>query len=263
VIINCENIPFSATETHVEFDADDYSRLHALVFRGDYPGYKPTVTEIPNGDGKADADKRYAHVALKYLPGWGTAVEWDLLQSCLLYAHLCAESVAEALGVPAAFRPDIRYGALRVLEYPPGAVSHEHTDFDLFTLHLYRDQPECFLRQDADMTQLPAGALALNPGLHLGELGEAIGLGKATRHSVSASSYPQHSIVYFAIPDHDAVFDRNKLRYWNGDDVTVRDWLNERMARSRTARRARENRGWQEVPGPPRRRGYDRGVRPR
>lgn len=230
MIIDGENIPFNATATRVEFDADDYSRLHALVFRGDYPGYKPTVTEIPNGDGKADADKRYAHVALKYLPGWGTAVERDLLQSCLLYAHLCAESVAEALGVPAAFRPDIRYGALRVLEYPPGAVSHEHTDFDLFTLHLYRDRPECFHRCYPDVDHIPDEALGLNPGLHLGELGEAIGLGAATRHSVSASSYPQHSIVYFAIPDHEAV-----LYQATAPSLNVREWLNERMARSRTA----------------------------
>jgi hypothetical protein len=208
-----------------DFDGSVYANLHALVFAGDYPGYKPTVTEIPNGDGKADADKRYAHVALKYLAGYGDANVRQYLTLKLFEAHVLAERVYDALGGPPEFRPDIRYGALRVLEYPPGAVSNEHTDFDLFTLHLYRDQPDRFMR--SDVPAMPAAALALNPGLHLGELGEAIGLGKATRHSVLASETIQRSIVYFAIPAHETPMP-------NGAG-NVRGWLNERMARSRTS----------------------------
>lgn len=42
------------------FTAFDYSNLYDRVFQPDYPGYKPSVTEIPNGDGKADTEKRYA-----------------------------------------------------------------------------------------------------------------------------------------------------------------------------------------------------------
>jgi hypothetical protein len=38
--------------------------------------------------------------------------------------------------------------------------------------------------------------------------------------------WDMHSIVYFSIPNHDAILP---------DGTTVRDWLNERMARSRTA----------------------------
>lgn len=217
------------------FNQIGYAVLHDIVFRGDYPGYKPTVTEIPNCDGKADADKRYAHVALKYLPGWGTAIERRVLVAMLEEAHGRAEMVYDALGGPPEFRPDIRYGALRVLEYPPGAISHEHTDFDLFTLALYRDRPECFRRAE-EWTDIPTAALALNRGLHIGDLGEEIGLGKATRHSVVASDQPQHSIVYFAIPDHEARIGEEFVRA-DGFTVrpTVRDWLNERMARSRTA----------------------------
>ncbi len=232
MILNGTKIDFSAEPIAVQFDANDYARLHALVFRGDYPGYKPTVTEIPNGDGKADAEKRYAHVALKYLPGWGTGPERDLLLSALYWAHLNAESVYDALGGPPEFRPDIRYGALRVLEYPPGAISNEHTDFDLFTLALYRDRPECFQRE-VEWTDLPTAALALNQGLHLGELGEAVGLGRATRHSVVSSTGTQHSLVYFAIPDHEARLPAHTEGPHHGE--TVREWLNERMARSRTA----------------------------
>ncbi len=46
----------------IEFDA-----LSSLVFRPGYPGYKPNVVEAPNGDGKLDTDKRYSHVAIKYI----------------------------------------------------------------------------------------------------------------------------------------------------------------------------------------------------
>lgn len=243
MIIDGEKCEMTSPAPRIDFDADDYTLLHSLVFRGDYPGYKPTVTEIPNGDGKADADKRYAHVALKYLPGWGTSAERQFLIGFLYAAHLVAEAVADAMGVPAPFRPDIRYGALRVLEYPPGAVSHEHTDFDLFTLALYRDRPECFQRSidhrafSFDQADAFSRACELNTGLHLGELGEAIGLGPATLHSVTASPETQHSIVYFAIPDHDAILpphDGGPLGF-RVSNCSVRSWLNERMARSRTA----------------------------
>jgi hypothetical protein len=82
---------------------------------------------------------------------------------------------------------------------------------------------------------LPDAALVLNRGLHLGELGEAIGLGRATRHSVLPSAYPQHSIVYFAIPDHEARVPGTYSAENPDVEMTVREWLNERMARSRTA----------------------------
>ncbi len=243
------------------FSKEEYDALHALVFRSDYSGYKPTVIEIPNGDGKADSEKRYAHVAPKYFTT--EQQEWDLMPF-LTKAHNLALACADIAKVPQEFLPDIRYGALRVLDYPPGAISNLHEDFDLFTLMIYRDQPDRFVSHDGPQLggsspmSWPPGSLdpglvnpnrivalhpdgsvsrtkdegrairkirLLNKQAHLGQLGEAIGLGKATPHEVLASETRQHSIVYFAIPDHEAELPGG---------MNVRDWLNERMARSRT-----------------------------
>jgi hypothetical protein len=210
------------------FSEIHYKVLHSLVFRPDYPGWKPDVKELPNGDGKVD-DKKYAHIALKYLPGFGTAEERNTLVEALFLAHAHAERVADAFSVPKEFRPDMRYGALRVLEYRPGQLSHPHKDFNLFTLQLYRDKPANFI---ADLSAIPAEVRELNSQCIIGEMGEVIGLGPATLHEVPPlKKATQHSIVYFAIPDWDAKlpgFDPN-------EHMTVKSWLNERMARSRTA----------------------------
>jgi len=208
------------------FTDHDYARLADLVFKADYPGYKPQVVEIPNGDGKRDDAKRYAHVALKYLTN---RTDRQLLLPYLEVAHGVAQQAALAAGIPAAFMPDVRYGALRVLYYPPGAVSNAHQDFDLFTLMMYRDQPDRFMGHITDTRYGSDRAIraiqAINRQAHLGQLGEVIGLGPATMHQVLPSDTEQHSVVYFAIPDHDAVLPAG---------LTVREWLNERMARSRT-----------------------------
>lgn len=216
------------------FTKIDHDVLAPLVFKEGYPGYKPAVKEIPNGDGLVDSEKRYAHVAPKYLAGL-SGPDHLVLDHLYRVATRFAKDVAEMAGVPAAFAPDERYGALRVLEYPPGAISNCHEDFDLFTLMLYRDQPDRFVSHDktiaADILHLARKLTTidkiriLNPQAHLGQLGEAFGLGKATPHEVLASDTTQHSIVYFAIPDHDAVLPSGQ---------TVREFLNERMARSRT-----------------------------
>lgn len=213
------------------FSTSDYLRLHELVFRSDFGGYKPSVTEIPNGDGKADVAKRYAHIALKYLTD-----EIGLRSNLMPYleaAHGEAVQVARRLALPVGFMPKLEYGALRVLEYKPGATSNRHEDFDLFTLMLYRDQPDRFVSYEDEYR--PGQSLAimrdLNAQAHLGQLGEAIGLGPATPHEVLPSERVQRSIVYFAIPDHGAVLPGG---------VKVRDWLNERMARSRTSFKAYE-----------------------
>lgn len=237
------------------FDRSEYDMLASIVFRPEYPGWKPDVKEIPNGDGKVD-EKMYAHIAPKYLPGFGTGRERTLLMRALFRAHEVAEKVADELHVPQAFRPDIRYGALRVLAYPPATgISHRHTDFDLFTVPIYRDQEDKFVRyashdfRDSGYNQRRDNfdsADEVAPGLHLGELGEAIGLGGATPHEVLPSDEGQLSIVYFAIPDHDAIltFGSPKAGALHRDgtqktgDWTVKEWLNERMARSRTAFKA-------------------------
>ncbi len=219
------------------FELSDYEALHALVFRPGYPGYKPEVKEIPNGDGKIDADKRYAHVAPKYLTDAVSEGDRVKLMNFLHRAHKVAETAASAAGISPEFMPDIRYGALRVLDYPPGSVSNPHEDFDLFTLMCYRDQPDRFIAHDTSKTRVPGPPNAIeiirahNKQAHLGQLGEAIGLGKATPHEVLASESRQCSIVYFAIPNHDSLLPPTA----SGTRLTVRDWLNERMARSRTA----------------------------
>lgn len=204
------------------FSEAEYEKLHGLVFRSDYPGYKPTVVEIPNGDGKPDAEKRYAHIAPKYLV---TPEQQAALMPFLERAHKVALRGALALDLPWKYFPDIRYGALRILDYPSGAISNRHEDFDLFTLMCYRDRPEYFKSDEFHAGPAIEVLRDLNSQAHLGQLGEAIGLGRATPHWVAPSMWQQRSIVYFSIPDHDSVLPSG---------VTVRDWLNERMVRSRT-----------------------------
>lgn len=195
------------------FGYDDWAEL-SFLFRVDYAGYKPTVREIPNGDGKVDAEKRYLHVALKYNPP-----EWAI--GYLARAHFEACRVAEELGVPAEFYPRVADGTLRVLDYPAGAGSAEHTDFDLFTVNLWRNSRSNVVVTDTDPS--PHASTAL----HIGEIGELVGLGRATSHYVKPSAGRQQSIVYFAMPDHAAVLPHRD------EGPTVGQWLKERYARSR------------------------------
>lgn len=191
------------------FTAADHARL-ATLFTSYYSGYKPDVKESPNGDGKIDVGKRYLHINLKYNPP-----EWALYY--LARAHMEACRVAEALDCP--LYPKIENATLRVLEYPAGAGSEEHTDYDLFSLHCYRSHASDFVRLDP----VDPRAEVINPHFHVGEIGEIVGLGKATRHMVPARPYPQQAIVYFAWP---AFSDKLGA-------VTAREWLAERSARSR------------------------------
>ncbi len=195
------------------FTAKEYGAL-ATLFHPDYPGYRPTVLERPNGDQHTDVGKRYLHVALKYTPPCHWACAY------LARAHFEACRVAEAMGVPDAFYPRVADGTLRVLDYPAGAGTAEHTDFNLFTIHCYRSHPFDFERLDPVDTALEA----IDPDVHLGELAEHLGLGKATRHRVPARPYTQQAIVYFAMPSH-------TVHLPGG--LTVGEWLKERMSRSR------------------------------
>jgi hypothetical protein len=213
--------------------------------------------------------KRYLHVAEKYLrqcPG----LEWP--REYLDRAYGVAARVAEALNVPAAYWPRPEHGALRVLDYPPGAGTVEHTDFDLFTVLLWRSTPgdleltpshrvcpadnpflcdscgaaapfsspcEAEIAMSRGVRAARSSAGELSPGLHIGELGELVGLGPATPHRVPARPYAQQSIVYFALPDHAAPLPGHAGVAVQGAPVrlgpTVGQWLDERMARSRVA----------------------------
>ncbi len=219
------------------FNERDYERLATLFRCGEdwkpYPGYRPKVVEAPNGDGNIDAGKRYLHVALKYNPP-----KWEL--NYLARAHFEACRVAELLGVKAPYYPRVADATLRVIDYPAGSGSAEHKDFDLFTILLWRSHPE-------DLQRTPTPGLTsvyctqheeaerLNPGLHIGELGELVGLGPATPHRVPARPYPQQSIVYFAMPDHSARLPAFAEDVETGAEFspTVGEWLKERLDRSR------------------------------
>jgi len=203
------------------FTKEEHDRLHDLVFRDDYSGYKPTVLESPNGDGKIDVEKRYAHIATKYFT---TAQQRIDLLPFLQLAHAAASEIARAIRLPPEFHPQLEVSALRVLEYPPGAFSNEHVDADLFTLMLYRDQVDRFCSKDMG-NQTLRYVRHFNLQAHIGQMGTEMGLGEATPHWVLPSDTIQHSIVYFAIPAHDSKMPSG---------VFVRDWLNERMARMRS-----------------------------
>lgn len=242
-----------------------------------YAGYKPDVVEAPNGDAghvwhdrgdgtgecsacgwdtserageipdpvcpkraqRLDAQKRYIHIAPKYL-AQHLGLEWP--REYLARGHYEACRVAEALGVPAAYYPRVADGTLRVLDYPVGAGTAEHKDPDLFSIVLYRSTPKDLVLSHPACDNWPGGspsardrAREISPGLHIGELGELIGLGPATPHSVPARPYRQQSIVYFAMPDHAARLPGcvHGDRCGCASSQTVGEWLKERMARSR------------------------------
>lgn len=188
----------------------DWNALAAIVFQPDYPGNPASrgIVEAPNGDGALDKAKKFSHVATKYIVQCRREVR-DTLNYFLDMAHHEAINIWAFGDMPLAMEPRREHGALRVLEYPAGVGGHLHTDFDLFSVNLWRSCP--------------------NPGLggtpyHMGEIGELLGLGSAEPHYVEPLPVVQKALVYFAIPDHAACLPSG---------VTVGDWLNERIARSR------------------------------
>jgi hypothetical protein len=200
-------------------NATDYKLLHALTFAPDYP-HKPK-DEIPNGDGKVDAGKRYRHVATKYLEQDSNGSRVGVLSQYLHRAHNLALEVAVAFGLPQAAWPKLEACALRVLEYPAGVGGHLHTDFDLFTLSLYRNCDALRIYRDAP---LPPAVHKLNPGCHRGELFAELDYADADQHEIFPESARQQSIVYFALPAPELVLPSGQ---------TSGEWLAERYARSR------------------------------
>jgi len=225
------------------FTVHDYKVLSDLVFRDDYPGYRPEMIESPNGNGNWDTEKRYAHVATKYLNEMrknsihvgsskkgDTFVRATILSEYLDKAHDRAVDIAIELGIPKEFWPVRSLSAMRILEYPPGAIAHPHVDFDLFTLMCYRNIPENFrYTQNDDLDEcIPLmDAQKLNKQIHFGEILELVNPKfQATEHEVVADpeGRTQYSIVYFTIPDREAVLTTGE---------TVGQWLDERYSRSR------------------------------
>lgn len=230
------------------FNETIHSELAQLFDLPGYAGYRPTMAEAPAGGTKecpgpwvnhaacqfclgagrvpdVDVGKRFLHVALKYNPpAWA--------ERHLARAHWEACKVADAIGVPDAYGPRPEDGTLRVLEYPAGAGTVKHTDWNLFTVLCWRSHPGDLLREpEPGVTSVYATrhetAERINPGLHIGEIGEMVGLGPATPHEVPPRPYVQKSIVYFAMPRLDVHLP------WCGPGPTVRAWLDEKKRTTR------------------------------
>lgn len=192
----------------------------ASLFTPDYAGYKPAEHEAPNSDGTVDTGKRYLHIAPKYKPP-----TWAM--TALACAHYEACAIAERIGVPDDFYPRVENGTLRVLEYPAGTGTAEHTDFDLFTVNIWRSTPEDH-EQDSE-----AGWTAGAPEFHMGRIGAMIGLGPAVAHRVPARPYAQKALVYFAMPANGARLPATGRMLCVGP--TVAEWLADVYAKSRVA----------------------------
>ena len=196
---------------------ETYDELSKFAFSTANKGYKPAVVESPDGDGTWDTQKKYAHIAPKYEVPEGLPSE--------VYAKAISEAVNMCLhlGLSPEFYPGSD-STLRVLEYPPGATTAPHSDFCLFTLSLYRDQPNAFKYLRGESEPLLTEARRLSPGIHFGDLmHEVLGV-SATRHEVEATERTQYSAVFFVVPSHDAVLPSG---------LTVGAWMEERKSRSR------------------------------
>ncbi len=235
---------------------------------------------VPNVDA-GPAAKRFLHVALKYNPpAWAEAylarAHWEASKVAQAlgvskeYFPMPADGTLRVLEYPdaghvfpaltslqavkcihcdarSADPNPVRFGVCPALA--PGAGTAEHTDLNLFTIVLWRSHPA-----DLELTQpneCPSAgrclARSINPGLHIGEIGELVGLGPATPHRVPARPYVQKSIVYFAMPDHGAPLecdcprpDLHGHRPYSYapagtpcTGTTAGEWLKERIARSR------------------------------
>lgn len=195
----------------MKFTEEEYNDIYQLTFAAsDYAGYRPEVQESPNGDGNWDKAKRYAHIATKYNPGP------ELMR---YYSQAFEEAcrVSKQLGIPCRLMPDWHSCCMRILDYPPGAGSAEHTDFDLFTIQLYREHPEGFVRTGT----VDQEDESISSGIHFGEMAEVANFRKAMSHYVKPLNVRQRSIVFFVLPNPEASL------------ITVGEWLTERYTRSR------------------------------
>lgn len=207
------------------FNRDDYDKLSTLFDPElKYAGFKPGVFERPDGKGGVDYEKKYLHVALKYNPP-------EFAVNYLARAHFEACKVAESLKLGSVY-PKVENGTLRVLEYPVGAGTEAHCDFDLFTINCYRETPE-------DCEEFVEVWRPMQRQMHMGEIGRLFDLGPATPHRVQGKPYIQRSIVYFASPSMDtSLLSEYKFPKTDHDpEVIVRttgEWQMERVKRSRT-----------------------------
>lgn len=191
------------------FTEYEYEVLRAMTFRPDYKGFRPDVYEAPNRDGKLDVGKLYSHISPVYEHPNVQAKQY--LDEACRRVNALACGLADALGVPQEFWPDVNMSAIRVLYYPENTPGVEHTDVDLFTISLFRDPAEAFYTES-------------NSFFQWGELGTILGFGPATKHGVHPTPGPQRSIVYAANAPDEAFLP-------NGQ--TAGDWLRESIKAQR------------------------------
>lgn len=198
---------------------EEFDKLREYAFSDDNPGWKPGVQEAPNGDGEWDRTKRFAHLAPKYFDDSTPTFVVDAWAAGMREA----ERASRQLGIPAAMMPGPD-STLRILEYPPGATSAEHTDFDLFTLRLYRNLESPFKYLGWGGREL-AEARKDFEGIHFGEIMAVLSERfLATKHKVTATPAEwQYAAVFFAVPSWTAMLPCGK---------TVHDWMQERKASS-------------------------------
>ena len=208
----------------MKLSKDEYNKLAAFAFSEGNPGYKPEVVESPNGDGVWDEKKKYAHIAPKYFSVTPSDLHGlDNAKAMYNKAHDVADSVCKHLGLPEKYwgGPD---STLRVLHYPPGATTAPHTDFNLFTICMYRDDINAFKYLEGENEIILAKGRRLSPGLHIGEIMTEINGAQATKHEVLGTDNTQCSAVFFVVPAHDAILPSGK---------TVGEWMANRIKRSR------------------------------
>lgn len=198
------------------------------VFRDEWPGFKPNVIESPDGNAQWDTEKLYSHINKAYYSKVDHGKQWVFNTPMEIHKQWChyARHVAMRLGVPPEFWPQDEDSTIRILMYPPGASTARHTDFDLFTLPMYRNITECYTGVfDEDTIFEEVNTFQR---LHIGELLHEINpTFKATPHFVKPDERRrwQYSAVFFAIPDHHAMLPNH--------GPTVGEWLEERKGRSR------------------------------
>lgn len=202
----------------------EFESISEFAFSKLNPGYKPNVIEAPNGDGRWDTEKKYAHVAPKYFKD----IKEDISSIVNLYdkAVTISNGICEKLNIPEKYWAGSD-STLRVLHYPPGATTTSHTDFDLFTISMYRNSPELFKYLSGEDDPLLKKARAISPGLHFGELMSEINESKATEHEVMGSTDWQYSAVFFVVPHYNSILPSG---------ISVGEWIDERKNRSRVTR---------------------------
>jgi len=215
----------------MKFTEKDWRHVADMTFTEAYPGYKPGVIESPNGDGVWDTSKEYTHIAAKYLNSeWGEENPLDAtyLMDLLFDWVQTGKNVALRLGLPIQYWPTISDSTIRLLAYPPGAGTALHTDFDLFTLPMYRNIITTYEATFVEEKDMPWENIDQFNRLHIGELMAEINPHAyvATQHLVKADPRDRHqySAVFFAMPSLEAVLPSG---------LTVSEWLLFRKARSR------------------------------